>query len=134
MTALAYFTRWKRWRWESWASGFFGDHWRRLRLILWRCKERISTSSKNGRTINLSASRLCASKRRATRFESDSCSARVSRAGDGILAIAVWSNFDDPSALLQGIRWFWHHAANKIMGERQNRFTGLGIEIISQRH
>jgi len=59
---------------------------------------------------------------------------RVSRAGDGVLAIAVWSNFDDPSALLQGIRWFWHHAANKIMGEKQNRFTGLEIEIISQRH
>src|SRR5207249_5927933 len=45
---------------------------------------------------------------------------RVSRAGDGVLAIAVWSNFDDPSALLQGTRWFWHHAANKMGGETES--------------
>ncbi len=51
---------------------------------------------------------------------------RVSRAGDGVLAIAVWSNFDDPSALLQGIRWFWHHAANKILGGETESLHRLG--------
>src|SRR4029077_18033776 len=69
MTAPVCFKRWRHWLWELRESGFSGAHWGRSPQILRRCKAQISASSKSGRRINLSRSKLCVWKWRGKHFE-----------------------------------------------------------------